>query len=137
MPAKLGIQRADVNEVCESTRECQRQMSRVTECLELSQVDTQRLDQGLSDLRENGFRNGVTIERGLDECNARITQGQRQSNLQVSAEVYQEHARGTEQALEQCRSQMVLQEKKIHESEGQMRRLQGEVAELTRLRDLQ
>ena len=41
-----------MNELRKSTRECQRQMSKLTERLELSQVDRQRLDQGLSDLRE-------------------------------------------------------------------------------------
>ena len=124
-----GMQRTSVNEVCESTR--------VTERLELSQVDTQRLDQGLSDLQETVFRNGVTIERGLEECNARIAQGQRQNSSQASVEAYQvQHARGTEQALEQCRSQLVAQEKKIHDGEVRLRRLQGEVAELTRQRDL-
>ena len=54
----------------------------------------QRLDQGLSDLQENVFRNGVTIEQGLDRgVQCAICQGQRQSSSQVSVEAYQEHAR--------------------------------------------
>ena len=120
----------------ESTRERQRQLSRATECLELSQVDTQRVDQGLRDLQENVFRNGVTTERGLEECNARIAQEQRQSSSQVSVEAYQEHVRGTEHALEQCRSQLGAEEMKIHDGEVHFRHLQGEVAEVTRHRDL-
>ena len=66
----------------------------------------------------------------------RIAKGQRPSSPQVSFEAYQEHARGTEHALEQCRSQLVTQEKKIHDGEVHLCRLQGEVAELTRQRDL-
>ena len=80
-----GVQRTGVNELRESTRECQRQMSKLNERLDLSQVDTQRLDQGLSDLQENVFRNGVSIDRGLEERHRRIAQGLPSSSQQVSS----------------------------------------------------
>ena len=51
-------------------------------------------------------------------------------------EAYQEHARGTEHALEQCRSQLTGQERRIKDGESQLRRLQEEVVELSSWRGL-
>ena len=67
-------------------------------------------------------------DRVSEERKRQITQGLSSSSQQVSLEAYQEHARGTDHALEHCRSQMVVQEKKIQDGESQLRRLQGEVA---------
>ena len=103
-----------MTELRESMGEFQTQARSLShQSLELSQVDTQRLDQGLSDLQENIFRNGVAIDRCFEECKRQIAQGLPSSSRQVSLEAYQEHARGTETAMEQCQSQIVAQERRF------------------------
>ena len=47
---EFGTQRSHAHELRKSMGEYQRQVSCLSQGLELSQVDTQRLDQGLSDL---------------------------------------------------------------------------------------
>ena len=129
----MPLRSQNISELRESTRQCQSQIASVTECLELAQVDSQRIDQKVFDLQENIFLSGV---EWLEGCKASIARLQQPSEAQISAEAYQEHARGTEQALEQCRSQLATQEKKIQEGEGQMHLLQGEIAELTKVQNL-
>ena len=67
--------------------------------LELSQVDSQRVDQRMTDLQEI-FLNRVELERGLEACNEKIAQLQSPSGPHISTEAYKARARGTEQALE-------------------------------------
>ena len=78
----------------------------------------------------------MSIDRVLEECNRRIAQSLSSNSQQVSFEAYQEHARGTDNALEHCRSHLVAQEKKMQDGETHLRRLQGEIADLSRQRDL-
>ena len=92
--------------------------------LELSQVDAQRLDQGLSDLQDNVFQNAVSIDRVAEDCKRQIAQSIPLSGQKISMEAYQEHARVTKHALEQCRSQLTGRERRIKDGESQLRRLQ-------------
>ena len=124
-------QNSHIAELKQSLAETQRQMTQMGGLLELSQVDSQRLDQGLTDLKENVFLNSVAVERLREDCQREIEKVRTLSGQQISVEAYQEHARSNEQALEQCRSQMTAQERKIDESEQQLRRLQREVGELS------
>ena len=87
----------------------------MAESLHLGQVGSQRVDQELADLRENAFNNAVQVENGLEECQRRIAELQHPVEGRISAEAYQERARKTEQAFEQCRSQMATQERKLLE----------------------
>ena len=92
-----AAQGSDIGELRESTRRCQSDIAKMTECLELAQIDSQRIDQKIFDLQENLFNNGVELERGLENSQARITQLQHPAGVQISVEVNQDHARGTEQ----------------------------------------
>ena len=67
------------------------------------------------------------MERGLQECREGVANVQLPVKGQISESACQEHARGTEQAVENLRSQLTAHEKKYHEGERQMRRLQEEV----------
>ena len=92
---------------------------------------TQRIDQGLNDLQENVYQNAVSVDRVKEDCRRQIAQSLSSSSQQVSMEAYQEHARGTENALEQYLSQLAGQDRRIQDGEVQLRHLQGEVAELS------
>ena len=99
-----SAQRSAIVELRKSTSQCQRDVNKVTECLTLVQVDSQMIDQELTDLRENVLHKTVELECGFENCQRQITHLQRPVEGQISAEVYQEHARGTDQASEQCAS---------------------------------
>ena len=64
-------------------------------------------DQKITDMEEAIFRNGVTVERGLQECREGLANAQLPVKGQISESAYQEHAKGTERALEDLRSQEV------------------------------
>ena len=80
------------------------------------------------------YRNAVSIDRVAEDCKRQIAQSVSSSSQQVSMEAYQEHARGTERALEQCRSQLIGQEKRIKDGESHLRHLQDEAVELSQRR---
>ena len=101
-----GAQSSQVTELRQSMEETQRQVTQLTSRLELSQVDAQRLDQGMNDLQENVYQSAVSIDRAAEDCKRQIAQSVSSSSQQISMEAYQEHARGTECALEQCWSQL-------------------------------
>ena len=124
-------QTSHIAELKQSLVETQRQVTQMRNLLELSQMDSQRLDQGLSDLKENVFLNSVPVDRLREDCKREMEKNRTLSGQQISVEAYQEHARSNEQALEQCRSQMAAQERKIEEGEQQLRRLRREMAELS------
>ena len=126
----LGTQNSQVSDLQRSMMETQRQVVQMDERLRLSQADTQKLDRGLSDLHENVFNNATSIDRVAESCKRQIAQVQTLSGQQISAEAYQEHARGAEHALEQCRSQLADQAVRIETGERRMIRLQEEVAGL-------
>ena len=126
----LGMQNSQTSELQRSMRETQRQVVQMDERLRLSQADTQKLDRGLSDLQENVFNNATSIDHVAESCKRQIAQVQTPSGQQISVEAYQEHARGTEHALEQCRSQLADQAVRIETGERRMARLQEEVVGL-------
>ena len=99
--------------------------------LELSQVDSQRLEQGLTDLKENVYINSAAVDRLREDCKREAERNRTLSGQTVDIEAYQEHARSNEQAFDQCRSQMAAQARRIEEGEQQLRRLRKEMAELT------
>ena len=85
----------------------------VTRCLAEVQMDVQLRDQRISDLEEILFNNGVTMERGLQECCAGLRQAHIPEKGQVSEAAYHEHAKNTEQALSELRSQLSIYEKEV------------------------
>ena len=127
----LGMQSSQMSDLQRSMTETQRQVVHMDERLNVSQADTQKLDKGLSDLQENVFYNASSIDRVAESCKRQIAQVQTLSGQQISVEAYQEHARGTEHALEQCRSQLADQAVRIETGERRMARLQDEVVGLT------
>ena len=99
--------------------------------LELSRVDSQRLDKGLTDLRENVFNNAVAIDHLREDCEREAENHRTLSGQTVDIAEYQKHADSREQALAQCQSQMAAQAERIDEGEHQLRRLRKEVADLS------
>ena len=118
-------------ELKQSLAETQRQVTQMGTLLELSQVDSQRLEQGLTDLKENVYLNSAAVDRLREDCKREAERNRTLSGQTVDIEAYQEHARSNEQALDQCRSQMAAQAGRIEEGEQQLRRLRKEMAELT------
>ena len=125
------MQNSQMSDLQRSMTETQRQVVHMDERLNVSQADTQKLDKGLSDLQENALYNASSIDRVAESCKRQIAQVQTLSGQQISVEAYQEHARGTENALEQCRSQLAEQAVRIETGERRMARLQDEVVGLT------
>ena len=115
----------------QSIEETQRQMTQLGGLVEHSQVDTQRINKGLTDLRENVFNNGVAIERLKEDMEHEVARLRTLSGQPADMSVYQRHADGHDQALAQCRTQLTTQAQKIDEGEQQLRHLRQEVAALT------
>ena len=105
--------------------ETQRRLSQLGG-LEHSQVDSQRLDKGLTDLRENVFNNAVAIDHLKEDMERLRTP----SGPAPDVSAYQRHAASQEEALIQCRSQLAAQAQQIDDGQQHLRRLQHEVAEL-------
>ena len=120
-----------VVELKQSIEETQRQVTQMGSLLELSQVDSQRFEQGLTDLRENVFINAASVDRLREDCKREAERNRTLSGQTVDIESYQEHARSSEQMMAQYQSQMAAQVGRIDEGEQQLRRLRKEVAELT------
>ena len=61
-------QATQAGEIKQSLEDTQRQVIHVGNPLELSQVDSQRNEQGLTDLKENVFINSSSVDRLREEC---------------------------------------------------------------------
>ena len=85
-----------------SMEETQKQVTQIGSCLELSRVDSQRLDQGLTDLRENVFNNGVAIDHLKEDCQRGAESHRTLSDQMVDIAAYQRHAESHDQTLAQC-----------------------------------
>ena len=84
-------------------------------------MDVQLRDQGIFELEELIYENGVTMERGLQECRECLQQTRQiPEKGQVSATDHKEHARLMEQALDDLRSQLTTHEKKFQDGDRQM-----------------
>ena len=114
-----------------SIEETQRKVIQLGSLMEHSQVDTQRLDKGLTDLRENVFNNSVAIEHLKEDMEREVAKLSTLSGHATDMSAYQRHAASHDQALTQCRTQLTSQAQRIDESEQHLRRLQQEVAGLT------
>ena len=114
-----------------SIAETQRKVIQLGSLLEHSQVDTQRLDKGLTDLRENVFNNSVAIDHLKEDMQREVSKLSTLSGQATDMSAYQRHAASHDQALTQCRTQLTTQAQRIDESEQHLRRLQQEVTDLT------
>ena len=114
-----------------SIEETQRKVIQLGSLMEHSQVDTQRLDKGLTDLRENVFNNSVAIDHLKEDMQREVAKLSTLSGQATDMSVYQRHAASHDQALTQCRTQLTTQAQRLDESEQHLRRLQQEVAGLT------
>ena len=106
-------------------------MTQLGSLVEHSQVDTQRIDKGLTDLRENVFNNAVAIEHLKEDMEREVARLRTLSGQTADMSAYQRHADSHDQALAQCRTQLTAQAQRIDEGEQQLRRLRQEVAGLT------
>ena len=114
-----------------SIEEAQRKVIQLGSLIEHSQVDTQRLDKGLTDLQENVFNNGVAIDHLKEDLEREVAKLSTLSGHATDVSAYQRHAASHDEALVQCRTQLSTQAQRIDESEQQLRRLQQEVTDLT------
>ena len=114
-----------------SIEETQKQVSQVGSFLELSRVDSQRIDKGLVDLRENVFNNAVAIDHLREDCQREADNQRTLSGQTADIAAYQRHAESPDQTLAQCQTQMAVQAGRISEGEIQLRRLREEVAALS------
>ena len=115
-----------------SMEETQKQVTQIGSCLELSRVDSQRLDKGLTDLRENVFNNAVAIDHLKEDCQREAENHRTLSGQMVDIVAYQRHAESHDQTLAQCQIQMAAQAERIDEGERQLRQLREEMAALPR-----
>ena len=115
-----------------SMEETQRQITQMGGFLELSRVDSQRFDKGLTDLRENVFNNAVAIDHLKEECQREAENHRTLSGQMVDIAAYQRHAESHDQTLAQCQIQMAAQAERIDEGERQLRQLREEMAALPR-----
>ena len=122
---------AFVVEYRQSIEETQRRLSQLGSLIEHSQVDNQRLDKGLTDLRENVFNNGVAIDHLKEDMEREVAKLSTLSGPAPDVSAYQRHAASQDEALTQCRSQLTAQAQRIDEGQQHLRRLQQEVTELT------
>ena len=120
-----------VVEYRQSIEETQRRLSQLGNLFEHSQVDNQRLDKGLSDLRENVFNNGVDIEHLKENMEQEVARLSTLSGPAPDVSVYQRHTESQNEALAQCRSQLTAQAQRIEDGHQHLRRLQQEVTELS------
>ena len=79
-------------EIKQSLEETQRQVTHMGSLMELSQVDSQRLEQGLTDLKENVFFNSASVDRLREDCKREAERSRALSGQTVDIEAYQEHA---------------------------------------------
>ena len=120
-----------VVEYRQSIEETQRRLSQLGNLFEHSQVDNQRLDKGLSDLRENVFNNGVDIEHLKEDMKQEVARLSTLSGPAPDVSAYQRHTESQNEALAQCRSQLAAQAQRIEDGHQHLRRLQQEVSELS------
>ena len=119
-----------VVEYRQSIEETQRRLSQLGGLIEHSQVDNQRLDKGLTDLRENVFNNGVAIDHLKEDMEREVAKLSTLSGPAPEVSAYQRHAASQDEALTQCRSQLTAQAQRIEDGQQHLRRLQQEVTEL-------
>ena len=119
-----------VVEYRQSIEETQRRLSQLGSLIEHSQVDRQRLDKGLTDLRENVFNNGVAIDHLKEDMEREVAKLSTLSGPAPDVSAYQRHAESQDEALTQCRSQLTAQAQRIEDGQQHLRRLQQEVTEL-------
>ena len=112
-------QATQVGEVKHSLEDTQRQVIHMGNLVELSQVDSQRIEQGLTDLKENVFINSSSVDRLREECRREAERNRALSGQAVDLGAYQEHAKSSEEAIAQCQSQMASQVGRIDEGEQQ------------------
>ena len=112
--------------------ETQRKVIQLGGIVEHSQVDTQRLDKGLTDLQENVFNNGVEIDHLKEDLKREVAKLSTLSGHATDMAAYERHAASHDQALTQCRTQLTSQAQRIEESDRHLRRIQQEVEALTR-----
>ena len=113
-----------------SMEETQNRVTQMGSFMELSRVDSQRLDKGLTDLRENVFNNAVAIDHLKEDCQREAENHRTLSGQTVDIAAYQKHAESHDQTLAQCQRQMAAQVERIDEGERQLRRLREEVTAL-------
>ena len=113
-----------------SIEETQRKLVQLGSLIQHSQVDNQRLDKGLTDLRENVFNNGVAIDHLKEDMEREVAKLSTLSGPAPDVSAYQRHAASQDEALTQCRSQLTAQAQRIDEGQQHLRRLQQEVTEL-------
>ena len=75
-----------------STEEIQRKVIQLGSLIEHSQVDTQRLDKGLTDLQENVFNNGVAIDHLKEDMEREVAKLSTLSGHATDMSAYQRHA---------------------------------------------
>ena len=114
-----------------SIEETQKQVTQMGNFLEHSRVDSQRIDKGLIDLRENVFNNSVAIDHLREDCQREADNQRTLSGQTADIAAYQRHAESHDQTLAQCQTQMAVQAERISEGELQLRRLREEVAALS------
>ena len=102
-----------------SIEETQKQVTQMGNFLEHSRVDSQRIDKGLIDLRENVFNNAVAIDHLREDCQREADNQRTLSGQTVDIIAYQRHAKSHDQTLAQCQTQMAVQAERI--SEGELR----------------
>ena len=119
-----------VVEYRQSIEETQRRLSQLGGLIEHSQVDNQRLDKGLTDLRENVFNNGVAIDHLKEDMEREVAKLSTLSGPAPDVSAYKRHAASQDEALTQCRSQLTAQAQRIEDGQQHLRRLQQEVTEL-------
>ena len=110
--------------------ETQRKVIQLGSIAEHSQVETQRLDKGLTDLQENVFNNGVEIDHLKEDLKREVAKLSTLSGHTADLAAYERHAASHDQALTQCPSQLTDQAQRIDEGQHHLRRLQQEVTAL-------
>ena len=123
-------QMAFVVDYRQSIEETQRKVVQLGSLIEHSRVDTQRLDQGLTDLRENVFNNGIAVDHLKEDLEREVAKLSTLSGPAPDVSAYERHAASQEQALTQCRSQLATQAQQIDEGQQHLRRLQQELTAL-------
>ena len=93
----------------QSIEETQRQVGQLRSLVEHSQVDTQRIDKGLTDLRENVFNNAVAIDHLKEDMEREVAKLSTLSGHTADMSAYQRHAISHDQALAQCDTQLTAQ----------------------------
>ena len=111
-----------------SVEETQKQVAQMGNFLEHSRVDSQRIDKGLIDLRENVFNNSVAIDHLREDCQREADNQRTLSGQTADIAAYQRHAESHDQTLAQCQTQTTAQADRIKEGELQLRRIREEVA---------